>query len=205
MTNDSRAMTVRWVLQGGADDGAGPLVTEHLGRDLAQTVDGVSERMGAVVGRQLAAVAAGLADMDLLDVLCGAWRKERALVTAARSTLAHPGSEEIVDLANHRVESSHHPAVDVMVDGVTVATVEVEILLAVTLRAVVATVRAGRIVALDGGRCVASARMSVEGQQIAEGIREFDTPALRVSLGRGLALLAADDDAERRGAGRVDR
>lgn len=191
-TPDVRPMTVRWVLDGGADRDDAPLVPETAATAFARSIDGVADRLSGVVGREFAAVATTLADLDLADVLLAGWRTEKELVSAAMATLERPGSEQLVDLATHRVESIHRPAVDVTLDGAVVATVDFEITVAVVLRAVVATVRDGRLAALDGGRCTASAVMKVEGQQIAEGTREFDVPALTVSLGRGLPLVGDD-------------
>ncbi len=112
---------------------------------------------------EIATVADGLLDFDLGNVLVSGWRKYTELTCAAERTLAVPGSEEVVILAAHKVSSTHHPSVELLVDGVKVETFVFELTVEFALTGVVAVVRRGELVALRGGACVITATLTFEG------------------------------------------
>ncbi|MGH3974629.1 MAG: hypothetical protein ACRDS9_15065, partial [Pseudonocardiaceae bacterium] len=87
-----------------------------------QGLRGLSASALQAVHREVATVTDGLLNLDLGDVLLSGWRKYTDLTKAAERTLASPGSEEVVVLATHRVVSTHHPSVDLIVDGAKVYT-----------------------------------------------------------------------------------
>ena len=66
------------------------------------------------VNREVAAVVDRLLELDLGEL--AGWRRYSELTKAAQRTLAHPGSQEMVVLASHRVVSTHHSRVDLLVD-----------------------------------------------------------------------------------------
>jgi hypothetical protein len=175
--NDSTAALARSMEAGGV----GGAVLHRLG--------GLSGAARHEVDRQVAVVADGLLDLDVVDLAVGGWRKHAALVAAARRTLAVPGSEEVVDLVSHRIRSVHRPDVAVLVDGVRVAKIDFELKVVFEIGALVAVVRAGRLVALRGGRCDLGATLTAEGILLAQQRKRFDLGA-RLSLGAGVELLA---------------
>jgi len=115
------------------------------------------------VDHEVAAVADGFLNLDLGSVLVSGWRKYTDLTGAAARTLAAPGSEEVVILAAHRVISTHHPSVDLLVDGVKVYTFVFDLNVVFDLNGVVAVVRLGELVALRGGECVVTVSLALEG------------------------------------------
>jgi hypothetical protein len=190
--------TVRSVLYG--DGGSDPAATlarsleaGGIGGVLLRHLGGLSSAALGEVNRQLAAVADGLLDLDVLDLVVGGWRKHAALVAAARRTLVAPGSEEVVDLVSHRIRSLHRPDVAILVDGVRVAKIDFELTVVFEVEALVAVVRAGRLVALRGGRCDLGATLQAEGVLLARQQRRFDLDA-RLPLGAGVELLAGGVD-----------
>src|SRR6266508_735429 len=115
-------LTVRSVLFAGT--GVDPVTALAKSMDAAgvaaavlRFVEGLSSAAQDEVKRQVAVVANGVLDLDVVDLVVGAWRKHAALVAAAERTLDVPGREEIVDLASHGMRSVHRPYVAVLVDG----------------------------------------------------------------------------------------
>jgi hypothetical protein len=160
-----------------------------------QVVDGLAGGLAAVsaggrlaVERELAAALAGLLGLDLGDVLVGAWRKHRALVAAAEATRESPAATELVQLATHRVTTTHRPYVTVAVDGATVATVHFDLSLTLDVDGLLGQVRQGRLVALEGGRCTVAASLGCGGHEFVTRRAVLD-PAITVRIGEGIALL----------------
>ncbi len=65
------------------------------------------------IEREVAAATDGLLSLNLADVAAAGWKKYEALRQAALRTRNAPATEEIVAPATHRIESSHHPQVEV--------------------------------------------------------------------------------------------
>jgi hypothetical protein len=125
---------------------------------------------------QVAAAAHSLLDLDMGGMFAAGWRKQGELVAAAERTAADPGSSEVVQLASHRISSVHRPFVDLIVDGVPLATINFELDLAFLVRVLVATVRGGHIVGLHSGSCEATATLAAEGVLLARRQASFELP-----------------------------
>jgi hypothetical protein len=156
-----------------------------------RSVGGLSSAAQHEVRRQVAVVASGVLDLDLVDLVVGGWRKHAALVEAARRTLAVPGTKEVVDLASHRIRSVHQPYLTVLIDGVQVAKVDFELTVVFDVKALVAVVREGRLVALRGGLCEVAATLAAEGVLLVQQRRQLDLNA-RLPLGVGIQLAVRD-------------
>jgi len=160
-----------------------------------QVVDGLAGGLASVsaggrmaVERELATASAGLLGLDLGDVLVGAWRKHRALVAAAEATRDRPGATELVQLATHRVTTTHRPYVTVAVNGATVATVHFDLSLTLDVDGVLGQVRQGRLVGLQGGRCTVTASLGCGGHDVVSRRTVID-PVITVRVGEGINLL----------------
>jgi len=143
--------------------------------------------VGAAAG-EVGSIVAGLLEMDVFDLLAAGWRKHAALVAAARQTLETPGEEQVVDLATHRVTSTHRPRIDLVVDDVVVGFVDVRIDVTFVLHAVRAVVVAGRLTSLRSGLADLGAELSCEGVPITSASRRIDL-ALEADLGPGVQLI----------------
>lgn len=172
-----------------ADHGVVARFRDALGR--------LSPAANRVVHRRLADVAVDLVDIDVAAVLVAGWRKYAALADTAWRTLDHPGSEELVDLASHRIASVHRPQVDVLVDEVPVGSVPLKLELDVLVRALVARVRAGRLTAVETGRCRLSASLSAVDIPIASRETELELGAV-LKLDGGVPLVPAQGHASTR-------
>ena len=185
------SVSVRTVLFGDSDP------VSSLGQSPAwqATVVGLDTALGAVspagrtvVQRELASAVTGLLNQDVGGVLMSGWRKHRALLAAAHATRADPSAREVVQLATHRVSTTHRPYVDVVVNGVTVTAVHFDVELALDVEAVVGTVHRARLIDIHSGQCVASANLACGGRTLITRQVTID-PRLAIRLGDGLPLL----------------
>ena len=188
-----RPLTARAVLF--PDDGPG----ETGGLSSALDATGVARAGLARVARipaaalgtvesEVGTVAGDLLDLDIGDAVVLGWRRYTALTAAAARTLAARGTEEVVALATHRVSSTYTPSVDVLVDEVKVNTLEFALSLQFEIRGLSAVVRGGDLVALRGGDCLLTARLTLEGAQLAHKERPVDLSVV-VPLTSPIALV----------------
>jgi Protein of unknown function (DUF2510) len=167
-----------------------------------QPVDALTQLMrerGTIVGlfppgltdvarRELADATTGLMSVNLADVAAAGWKKYDALKKAARRTRDDPNAKELVSLTTHKIASSHHPSVDLYLDGKAIATVEIELEVALTIAGVIAVVKQGRLTEIQSGSCTASGSLAVQGIDMIKRQRKFDLyGAFR--LGHGVSLL----------------
>lgn len=173
---------------------AGRAVAASLKRHRVLTsvaaVGGLSRAGLQAVGRETSGIVSGLLDVNLADVMLGGWRKHAALTAAARRTRAAPGSRELVELATHRITSTHRPCIELLVDGHLVATLRLELTIELTIKALVAGVAHGDLVALHAGQCVTSGALSIEGHEVARRQAEIDLRAV-LPLSQAIPLLPA--------------
>jgi hypothetical protein len=85
----------------------------------------------------------------LIDLLTGGWRDYRKL-HQYRDAQRFPGPAD-VSLAKHRIESTHHPRLEIGMNGVTAHTVEFDLVFSLTLQSVILEVSAGYITAVKAG------------------------------------------------------
>lgn len=142
------------------------------------------------VDQRVAAAAEGLLeDLDFSNLVVSGWCKHRALVAAARRTLATAGSEEIVDLCTHQITSTHSPHLDLFIDDVKVTSIDFEVCLTFTVKGAVALVRSGRLTAVRCGDCAVTGSLAVEGARICSREGHFQLPLLLHLGDDGLPLL----------------
>ena len=140
------------------------------------------------VNHEIATVADGLLNLDLGNILISGWCKYTDLTKAAERTLAAPGSEEVVVLATHRVVSTHHPSIELLIDGIKVHTFVFEVKVVFDLNGVAAVLRQGKLVALRGGECAVTATLTLEGTPLELSRKGRIDLALVIPLHRPIPL-----------------
>jgi hypothetical protein len=140
--------------------------------------------------REAATQASELLDVDLIGLLLAGWRAHHDLVSAARSTLAAPGSTELVDLIQHQITTTQQPSVAVLVDGHQVAILHLSLSIEFDISIVVAGIKAGLLVALHSGRCDVTAMLTIQGTDVLTKSAHLDLPGL-IPLTPGIRLLSA--------------
>jgi hypothetical protein len=193
MTNPGRARSPTALdLLFGSADAPEALAREIMARGVDQTLGlgNLPPAVRATAVREAATVAAGLLQADVIELLVGGWREYREIVAAARSTLAVPGSTELVGLVTHQVTVAQHPSVSVLVDSRRVGTLQLDLSLVFTVTAMEAQISGGRLVALHSGRCDVTAALAVQGIELMARQAHFDLPGV-VTIGQGIRLLPA--------------
>jgi hypothetical protein len=183
--------TARLFLFGGADSAEVLAQSLHRGGvtgTFGEGLRGLSRAGRQAVGAEVADVTGGLLDLDLGDILLGGWHKHADLIAAARRTVSAPGSREVVELATHRVTSTHLPYVDLFVDDVRVSRVHFELSVEFLVHAVVGTVGDGRLLELASGHCEVTAILAAQGRQLVTRQARLELP-LMVGLGAGVLLV----------------
>lgn len=185
----ARPITARAFLFGDTDL-ISALQTSGAAETVRQELQGFAQTTRDEAVRELGKISAELLDqLDLTQLVLGAWSTHAALRAAGQRTVAAPQSEELVDLARHRVTLDQQPSIDLLVNGTPVATVHFGLSLVIDIAALTATVRAGRLIGLRVGRCNVDAGVSIESKSVAS--RQAELPLhLSLRLGSGIALVA---------------
>jgi hypothetical protein len=174
---------------GDASDALAESLREH--GTLAPLVSGLPP-LTAVVNRKVADATDGVLSLNLADVAADGWRKFDALRQAARRTLeATQTEEEIVTLASHRIEGGQHPTIELFIDGKSIATIQIDLQIAMDIAGGLAVVKRGRLTEIRSARCTLSGSLAMQQTVITRRQRQFDLPGA-IRLGQGVALLAPD-------------
>ncbi|MFG2888076.1 hypothetical protein [Streptomyces sp. NPDC048248] len=172
-------------------------------RGVAETLSrgtrGMAGSAGQAVEREVATVVDGFLAMDLIDLAGAGWRKHSSLRDAARRTRDAPESEELVALASHHVTSTHRPCLDLILDGAKVGTLDLAITIDFDLEGLLALIRRGRLVSLQGGRCTVTGTLAIAEKPVAQRSRRLDLPGM-LQLRSGIPLLSAEELAPGGGA-----
>ena len=163
--------------------------TQNLGSALAQFPPRTRK---AAVQEAAATAAAALLKVDLVGVLMRGWREHRDIVSAARRTLAAPGSAEVVIVTSHQIKLDQRPSISVLVDGQRVATLQLGLSIVFDLNAVLLGISGGRLTGVRSGRCDLTATLAVQGTDLLNKRAHLELPGV-ISLRQGIRLLPVDE------------
>ena len=104
--------------------------------------------------------------------------------------LAAPGSTELLPLATHQVTEAQNPAITVLVDDYRDATLQLGVSVTCEVQGLVAKISAGRLMAIESGRCYVTAALAIAGVEVTSRTARIDLPGV-IPLGRGVRLLPA--------------
>jgi hypothetical protein len=161
---------------------------QNLGRALAR----LSETTRKAAVQQAATTIATLLKVDLIGALARGWREHRDIVSAARRTLAAPGSTELVSMSAHEVTVDQRPSVSVLVDGQPVATLRLGLSIDFDVNALLLEISGGRLVAVHSGRCEITATLAVQGAGLLVRHARLELPGV-MSMRRGIRLLPVSE------------
>jgi len=165
-----------------------PLLSAQVAGDLPALDRLPQITRDAAIGEVRSAVT-GLLDINVIGVLVSAWRTHHDLTSAARRTLVVPGSTELVPLADHQITSATHPYVNLFVDDYHVATIHLDLSFLFDVKAVLAGIRDGQLVALHSGHCDVTATLAIEKTDVASKQISVQLPGV-VPLNPGIRLLS---------------
>jgi hypothetical protein len=171
---------------------AGAGLTDWIDQNVAGALGGLAPTARAAVAREITATTASLLKVNPVDVLISGWRGYKRITDAARGTLAAPGSTELLPLATHQVTEAQNPVITVLVDDYRVATLQLGVSVTCEVQGLVAKISAGRLMAIESGRCYVTAALAIAGVEVTSRTARIDLPGV-VPLGRGVRLLPAQE------------
>ena len=195
-------LTIRTFLLGSGSDDAATIRQLLSERDIVSGCGGDLTRLTrqgrGAVEEQLASVTAGLLDLDLGDLLIGAWRSRERLVEAARQTRQRPGRREVVQLGAHRITLSRNPTIELLIDGVRVHTFRFQLTVIFDVEVAALVIRDGLLTAVKAGdgavACTLALEMPGGDVELVNEQRKIRLHLI-VNIGHGIPLLPAGDGA----------
>jgi hypothetical protein len=196
-TEPDRPLTAADLLYGSAADAPKALTRQIMSAGHAQSLGQALKRLPRVTreaaAHEAALAAAVLLKVDLMDILVAGWREHRDIISAARRTLAGPGSKELVGVAPHRISTIQQPAVSILLDGRRVHTLQLGLSIIFDVTGLVAGVHAGRLAGIHAGRCEIGVALTIhEIEVLTKRAHHLELPGVK-SLGTGLRLLPAGE------------
>jgi hypothetical protein len=178
----------------GADDAVESVIRQVASNpgSLSRALEGLPKATRDAAVHQVAAATAGLLNVELIELIADGWRKYQNLVAAARRTLAAPDSVELVEPASHTITAQQQPYVSVLVDDRQVAVLNIRLSIEFEISALIAEIRAGRLVAVKSGHCDVTATLEAEGVELETRKAQLELPGV-IGLGHGIRLLPVHD------------
>ena len=167
---------------------AGLGLTDWIDRNVSGALGGVAPSVRAATAREITAAVTSSLNVNPVDVLVSGWCTYQRLTDAAYGTLATRDSTELLPVADHQITETLNPSVTVLVDRCPVATLQLSISVVCEVQGMVAKISAGRLMAIESGRCYLTVALAIADMEITSRPARFDLPGV-VPLGRGLRLL----------------
>ena len=182
-------LTLGSLLFGGADgDSIGRALHDRGALEIsANALRDVTAPLRDVAVDRIGHAAAEALGVDVVEALRLGWQRYGRLRDAADRTLDAPGSEEVVDLANHRITSTYEPKIEVFLDDIQKAVVELRLAFRADIHAVQAVLSAGTLVALRSGKADLEVQLWCYGVEVKSTHRTVDLE-FELDLGSGLVL-----------------
>lgn len=139
--------------------------------------------------KEVERITAELASVNPVHIIVDALCTYHELREAGNRTVNEPDSTELVELIEHQVTFQNQPLIKVVVNGKQIATLQMLLSLVFDIQTLTATVRAGRLTALQIGRCDATGSVGIEGRTIAHRQAHVMLPA-SIPLRAGVPLVA---------------
>ncbi len=133
---------------------------------------------GAVADRAAGAIAGAL-DVDVFEILAGAWAKARELHEYSTAAGKHPpGETSTVFLGEHELAAELHPTVELTFAAVSHVSLKFTLHLAARLRAAQLTIRDGHIIEI--GQCdgSVSAQLKYGDVPLHDKLKSKDLPLI---------------------------
>ena len=187
-----RPLTAADLLFGSSADApealARQIVSVGRGRNLGRVLKHIPRVTQEAAIREAALAAVVLLKVDLIDVLVAGWREHRDIYSAARRTLATPGSKELVGLAPHRISTIQQPTIGILVDGQRVHTLHLGLSIIFEVTGLVAGINGGRLAGLHAGRGELGVVLTIHEIEVLTKQAHLELPGM-VALRSGLPLL----------------
>jgi hypothetical protein len=126
---------------------------------------------------QVADRVCSLFDKNLVGIFAGAWAKYSELKKCARETCETPKKTTTIALAEHEFTYEMGPAVDVLIDGVKMATIPFKFGILCDVSGLELFLKAGAVQSVKSGKCDFKAQVWCAQQLVWErALRSVDLP-----------------------------
>ena len=171
---------------------AGEILSPGGDRNLNRALAHLPETTRKAAAQEAASTTAALLEVDLIGVLIQGWCVHRDVVSAARRTLAAPGSTDVVSLIGHEVTLGQRPSISVLVDGRQVATLQLGLSVVFDVNALLLAISGGRLEAVHSGSCEITVTLAVQGTDLIVRHAHLDLPGV-IPIRQGIRLLPVGD------------
>lgn len=111
-------------------------------------------------------------DIGVSGVVQRGWKNHPGLQAAGARTSS--GGREVVQLADHVINSSHSPQIAITIDGKELGTLPIAINMSLKLLGVSAVVEGGHLMSVENGSIAASANLAVAGRPVTSRTKTVD-------------------------------
>lgn len=184
----------------GPADIASGLETSGLAAVVREQLSGFTRATGDQAVKEVERITTDLTRLNPVQIIIDALTSFHELHKAGERTIEQPGSAELVELIGHEITFQQQPSITVVVNGQHVATLPMLLSLIVDIQALTATVRTGRLTALQIGRCAATGTVAISGRTVLSRTGPITMP-VSVPLGAGIPLAADVHDQHARPSG----
>lgn len=125
---------------------------------------------------------------SLLDAWACAWKKYQSVKADVEESLKSPDALVLTRLAEHSIDSTLHPYVEVFLGAAKLEKITFDVTLTTDIRGLILGLRNGRIVSLQVAACEWTGSISVKGITLAEReLTRIEFPG-RITLKRAISL-----------------
>lgn len=130
------------------------------------------------LGEQAGQFIGSVLDIDVFEVLAGAWCKARKLHEYADPARHPPGRTESVVLGEHEFTHTVHPVLEYAVGNDPVLTLRFDLDLVATIHSITLAVRDGYITAVGSGTGSVALQLSYRKKKLHEALKSKELPQL---------------------------
>ena len=126
--------------------------------------------------------------VSVLATLANGWKHYTMFMEDVRRSRSNPEVEIVSAIAEHSIDSTLHPFVDVRLGGKTVHEIAFEVSLVTTIKGLLLGLKKGEIVSVEMGECGWTGKIAVAGVDVLERkLKKLALPG-HLRLKRGIAI-----------------
>ena len=129
-----------------------------------------------------------LLNISLPEIFTAAWNKYHILLQYLDRQKYPPNESFLVPLAEHTINSEHHPSLEIMINEQPVGKINFAISVALTLEGIILKIQDGKIKEIFTGTCKGKGTVKCEDQVILEEkMKSLSLPG-SIDLGEGIPI-----------------
>jgi hypothetical protein len=153
-------------------------------------IEDFSDQQWQIVVSELGANLAGCLDIGIPNILLNAWKTTNELARYCDTQQYPPGDSVLVPLAEHVIESEHHPAIEIFIKKQRIGKIGFTVKLKLKLEGFLLKVQDCKIKSITAGTCRASGSIQLKKLTLAEVESRKITLPGRIDLGEGIVIAA---------------